>query len=65
MPTPADPGRLLDERNALIDLIEGRKTWLPGYSKVTDSGYDFVKEQGEFVYEINGARFEVTVKRLA
>jgi hypothetical protein len=54
----------LDERNALIDLIEGRRQWLPGHHVVTDTGYDFTEDRGEFVYEVNGWRYEVTVKVL-
>lgn len=61
-PQPGPPA--LSERNALIDLVEGRKHWLAGSHKVTDHGYDFVKEQGEFTYEVNGWRYEVTVRVL-
>lgn len=64
---PPEPARFpaFDERNALIDLVEGRKNWQPGPHVVTDRGYDLVQDKGEFTYEVNGWRFEVTVRVLA
>lgn len=52
--------RVLDERNWLMDLVDKEPT-----ITVTDSGYSFPQDEGEFVYETHTGRYEVTIRRLA
>jgi hypothetical protein len=53
--------RVMDERNRLIGLVGGEYPIEP----ITETGFDFASDTGDFVYEIEGRRYEVTVKELA
>ena len=53
--------RVFDERDRLIALVGGEYP----IEQVTDAGFDFTSDTGDFVYEVDGHRYEVTVKELA
>ena len=51
----------------LMGRILRERTWLQrrlaGHGKITDAGYDYVRNVGEFVYETpDGERFEVQIR---
>lgn len=59
MSTPETAMRVLDERNRLMDAVKAARL------EVTDSGFDFTSDEGDFVYEVDGQRIEVIVREIA
>ena len=53
-------GDTFDERVWLMSLVEGSGRVPP----ITDAGFSFPDETGDFVYEVGGRRYEVTVKEI-
>lgn len=59
MSSPETAMRVVDQRDFLIALVEEDLG-----IEVTDKGFYFPADQGDFVYETEGGRFEVTVKEI-
>jgi hypothetical protein len=52
--------RTMNERDWLETLLgrSGRRV------SITDAGFDFTRYQGELVYEIDGRRYELTIREM-
>jgi hypothetical protein len=61
----------MSDSGSWVDRTLNERRWLESllvYSdrgvSVTDAGFDFTRYQGELVYEIDGHRYELTIRDL-
>jgi hypothetical protein len=55
--------RLLDVRNSLMSMVEDP---MHGFGvEVTDHGYDMVSDAADFVFPLDGHRYEIEIRELS